>query len=226
MSARCGSIRYDAFPSEANRGHDEGLWAIALPLLLQTLLIVAVPLQAAVTTLIGHDRGPAHGSCRSLRSLSGILHDAAIRHLSTGSVEYARRLGGHSAQLRTLGHDTTPPARANPSTWCWRTNHRLIIPVPLSWGNRGHPFGSRAIAPVISHAHQIALKGTYRSDRIVYGLERYYLPEAERLDLENRIREAQAGTEEQPRFFVEVRIGPGSNAVPIALWLQGDRIEF
>lgn len=201
-----------------------GPWAIALPLFLQTLLIVAVPLQAAVTTLIGttvilrtvpvDPYDPFRGYYTTLQydiSQRGVLStldgwEAIQPNLEPSGVTKLLRPGkSFYVVMSDEAQMASPGATINDAPW---------VPVSVS---RDRPRNLPA--------HQMALKGTYRSDRIVYGLERYYLPEAERLDLEQRIREAQTG-EEQPRLFVEVRIGPFGNAVPIALWLQGDRIEF
>ncbi|MGD1860469.1 MAG: GDYXXLXY domain-containing protein [Leptolyngbyaceae cyanobacterium] len=201
-----------------------GLWAIALPLALQTLLIVVVPLQAAFTTLVGTNvilrtvpvdpYDPFRGYYTTLQydiSQRGVLStlegwEAIQPSLEPSGVTKLLRPGkSFYVVMSDEAELESPGATIRNAPW---------VPVQV--------FRDR---PRNLPAHQIALKGTYRSDRIVYGLERYYLPEAERLDLEQRIREAQTG-EAQPRLFVEVRIGPLGNAVPIALWLRGDRIEF
>ncbi len=201
-----------------------GLWAIALPLLLQTLLIVAAPFQAAISTLLG--------TTVILRTVPVDPYDPFRGYYTTLQYDISQR-----GVLSTLdGWETIQPnlepsevsqlLRPGQSFYVVLADQTQVEdPSATIVGEPWTPIRVTRDRPRNLPAHRIALRGTYRGDRIVYGLERYYLPEAERLDLENRIREAQAG-EEQPRFFVEVRIGPGGNAVPIALWLQGDRIEF
>lgn len=210
--------------AEKQRRPRLGLWAIALPLFIQTLLIMALPLQAAIATLLG--------TTVILRTVPVDPYDPFRGYYTTLQYDISQR-----GVLSTLeGWEEIQPNLEPIGT------HRLLRPgqafyVVLSDQTQveapgativGEPWTPISVSrerPRQLPAHQIALKGTYRSDQIVYGLERYYLPEAERLDLERRIREAQNGAE-QPRFFVEVRIGPLGNAVPIALWLQGDRIAF
>ena len=201
-----------------------GLWAIALPLLLQTLLIVAVPFQAAITTLLG--------TTVILRTVPVDPYDPFRGYYTTLQYDISQRgvlstLDGWEAIQPDLDpSEVSQLLRPGQSFYVVLADQTQVEgPSATIVGEPWTPIRVTRDRPRNLPAHQIALRGTYRGDRIVYGLERYYLPEAERLDLENRIREAQAG-EEQPRFFVEVRIGPGGNAVPIALWLQGDRIEF
>ena len=201
-----------------------GLWAISLPLLLQTLLIVAVPFQAAITTLLG--------TTVILRTVPVDPYDPFRGYYTTLQYDISQRgvlstLDGWEAIQPDLDpSEASQLLRPGQSFYVVLADQTQVEdPSATIVGEPWTPIRVTRDRPRNLPAHQIALRGTYRGDRIVYGLERYYLPEAERLDLENRIREAQAG-EEQPRFFVEVRIGPGGNAVPIALWLQGDRIEF
>ena len=201
-----------------------GPWMIALPLLVQTLLIMALPLQAALTSLLG--------TTVILRTVPVDPYDPFRGYYTTLQYDISQR-----GVLSTLEgwEEIRPNLEPLGTTQLLRPGQSFYV-VLSAQAQVEHPSATIVGEPWtpirVSHArprqlppHQIALKGTYRSDRIIYGLERYYLPEAERLDLDRRIRDAQTGTE-QPRFFVEVRIGPLGNAVPIALWLQGDRIEF
>ena len=198
-----------------------GLWAIALPLLIQTVLITSVPLQAAIAMVMGKTvvlrtvpvdpYDPFRGYYTTLRydiSQRGILSTLSGWEAIKSDLE-----PNAAMELLESGNPffvlLEAPQNADPAT------------SPLPW----KPIAVTRQRPRKLLSNQIALKGTYRRDRIVYGLERYYLPEAERIDLENRIREAQTA-ENPPRLMVEVRIGPLGNAVPIALWLQDQRIEF
>lgn len=201
-----------------------GPWAIALPLFLQTVLIVAVPLQAAIATLLG--------TTVILRTVPVDPYDPFRGYYTTLQYDISQRgvlstLEGWEVIQPNLEPTGTPRIlRPGQSFYVVLADQTPADPpAATSVGEPWQPVRVARDRPGSLPPNQIALKGTYRSDRIVYGLERYYLPEAERLDLERRIREAQTG-EEQPRFFVEVRISPLGNAVPIALWLQGDRIEF
>lgn len=200
------------------------LWAIALPLLIQSLLIVAVPLEAAIATVMG--------TTVILRTVPVDPYDPFRGYYTTLQYDISQRgvlstLEGWENVRSDLEPTATPRLlRPGQSFFVVLENpQQAENPSASPQGTAWDPIAVSQRRPRDLPDDQIALKGIYRGDRIVYGLERYYLPEAERLDLERRIREAQTG-DQQPRFLVEVRIGPFGNAVPIALWLQGERIEF
>ncbi|MGF1461077.1 MAG: GDYXXLXY domain-containing protein [Leptolyngbyaceae cyanobacterium] len=200
-----------------------GPWAIALPLFFQTLLIVAVPLQAAITSVLG--------TTVILRTVPVDPYDPFRGYYTTLQYDISQRgvlstlAGWDDIQPQLEPSDTLRVLQPGQSFYVVLANQSQIdSPTATIYGAPWEPVRVTRDRPQDLAADHIALKGTYRRDRIVYGLERYYLPEAERLDLERRIREAQS-SDEQPRFLVEVRIGP-LGAVPIALWLQGERIEF
>ena len=201
-----------------------GMWAIALPLLIQTVLIIAVPFQAAMTM--------AMGETVILRTVPVDPYDPFRGYYTTLQYDISQRgvlstLEGWDAIQADLGPSSTTKLLRPGKTFFVILSEQAAANdvganMPLvPW----QPVAVSQQRPTNLPDDQIAIKGTYRSDRIVYGMERYYLPEDRRLDLERRIREAQTA-EEQPRLMVEVRIGPFGKAVPIALWLQNQRIEF
>jgi uncharacterized membrane-anchored protein len=201
-----------------------GLWAIALPLLIQTALIVSVPLHAALATLTG--------ATIILRTVPVDPYDPFRGYYTTLQYDISQR-----GVLSTLDgwEKIQSDLEPSPTNKLLRPGKTFFVVLEQPAGENAttdssapppwQPIAVSRQRPADLPDNQTAIKGTYRSDRIVYGMERYYLPEAERLDLESRIRLAQT-PESQPRLFVEVRIGPFGKAVPIALWLQDERIEF
>ncbi|MDB9528176.1 GDYXXLXY domain-containing protein [Oscillatoria sp. CS-180] len=200
-----------------------GLWAISIPLLIQTAIIIALPLQAAIATVLG--------TTVILRTVPVNPYDPLRGYYTTLQYDISQR-----GVLSTLeGWDEVQPnlepvsamelLRPGKSFFVVLAQSEPDPPVAEALVTPWQPIAISRQRPTNLPDNQIAIKGTYRSDRVIYGLERYYLPEAERIDLERRIREAQTG-EEQPRLMVEIRIGPLGKAVPIALWLQEQRIEF
>lgn len=198
-----------------------GLWAITLPLLIQTWLIAAVPLQAAIARVMG--------TTVMLQTVPVNPHDPFIGYYVTLRYDISQR-----GILSTLeGWDTLKSdwAASQPTDLLASGRSFFVIleappanntaTVPQPW----QPVAVSRQYPRNLPDNQFALKGTYRSDRILYGLERYYLPETESDDLEERIRNAQTA-EGSPRLRVEVRIGPFGNAVPIAFWVGDQRLEF
>lgn len=196
------------------------LWAIALPILFKAGLVMAVPLQAAIATTFG--------KTVVLRTVPIDPYDPFRGYYTSLRYDISQR--GILSTLEgwnQIKADLEPP----PSTEILEPGRPFYVllqapaegssDIPIPW----QPISVATQRPSDLPNDQIALRGLYRRELIVYGLERYYLPESERIELEEEIRVAQTA-EEQPRLMVEVRIGPWGNAVPIALWLQDQRIEF
>lgn len=90
------------------------------------------------------------------------------------------------------------------------------------------PVAVQGDRPTDLAADQIALRGAYRyNGRITYDLERYYIPEAQRTEINNRIADLQRDPEATVTpFVVEVKVGPQGHAMPVGLWLDGTFIQF
>ncbi|MEO1093569.1 MAG: GDYXXLXY domain-containing protein [Cyanobacteria bacterium J06638_28] len=196
------------------------LWAIALPILLKAVLVAAVPLQAAIAT--------SFGKTVVLRTVPIDPYDPFRGYYTSLRYDISQR--GILSTLEgwnQIKADLEPPA----STEILEPGRPFYVLLQAPTANSSEPPTPWQPIAVVAERpsdlpdNQIALRGLYRRELIVYGLERYYLPESERIELEDQIRAAQTA-EEQPRLMVEVRIGPWGNAVPIALWLQDQRVEF
>lgn len=197
-----------------------GLWAIALPLLVQTLLIVSVPLSTAIAMVTG--------KTVVLRTVPVDPYDPFRGYYVTLRYDISQR-----GILSTLEgwEQIRPVLEPTPTLEILESGNPFFVVLEDPGTTDGQDLAPWQPVAVSKHRprnlpdNQIALQGTYRRDLILYGLERYYLPEADRLDLDNRIRTAQTA-EAQPRLMVEVRVGPWGSAIPIALWLEDQRIEF
>ncbi|MGG6294689.1 GDYXXLXY domain-containing protein [Leptolyngbya sp. AN02str] len=89
--------------------------------------------------------------------------------------------------------------------------------------------------------NQVAIKGRYQNWQIVYDLERYYMPEEQRDDINNRINElgwapmppisdpsqpnAPAAPPSRP-FVVEAKVGSQGQSVPVGFWLKDAYFKF
>ncbi|QYO62886.1 GDYXXLXY domain-containing protein [Leptolyngbya sp. 7M] len=72
-------------------------------------------------------------------------------------------------------------------------------------------------------ANQVAIQGrTNRYGQISYGLETYYMPEAQRNALNTDISQ----TQDRQAFVVEVKVDGSGNAVPISLWVKDRNYRF
>lgn len=198
-----------------------GFWAIALPLIVQTVLVGAGPFKAAIARAIG--------TTVVLRTAPVGPYDPFQGYYLTLRYDISQRgilstLNGWDGSKLAL--EPAPPTELlRPGSPFF-----VILQAPEAAPSDGAPQPWQPVAitqqrPRTLAEDQIALRGTHRRGRILYGLERYYLPEAKRIALDEQIRQAQTD-ETQPRLRVEVRIAPFGNAVPIALWLQDYRIEF
>jgi uncharacterized membrane-anchored protein len=76
--------------------------------------------------------------------------------------------------------------------------------------------------------NQVAVHGVYRYGGITYDLERYYMPEAQRDDINDRIAAVQQQTtaDEAVPFVVEVRVGKQGHAVATGFWLEDTFFHF
>jgi len=81
-------------------------------------------------------------------------------------------------------------------------------------------------------ANQVALQGIYRGNQVTYGLERYYIPEDQRVDINNRIQALQTtpdpNTPPPPSsFVVQVKVGSqNGDAILEGLWLGETFLKF
>ncbi|MGB3614223.1 MAG: GDYXXLXY domain-containing protein [Elainellaceae cyanobacterium] len=72
--------------------------------------------------------------------------------------------------------------------------------------------------------NQVALKGLYRWGRLTYGLERYYIPEDQRVEINERINQLQWTQPEN--YLVEVKVDGAGEAVPVSLWIGEENYRF
>jgi uncharacterized membrane-anchored protein len=95
--------------------------------------------------------------------------------------------------------------------------------------------------PTQLEANQVALRGRYEYWSIIYDLERYYMPEDRRDEINTKISEIQQANPVEPNpdptlaesssnttrpFVVEVKVGGLGQGVPLGFWLQDEYIRF
>ena len=189
------------------------LWRFFLPLSFQLLLVLAVPSLDVYTNLFGQ---------------------TVI--LQTVPVDPYELLRGYS---QTLSYEISRTSYLN-SLPGWSELAKdielihllkfyLVLESPSSASaNQKPPQPWKPVAisrkkPDNLAANQIAIQGKILSsgnrERIKYGLETYYLPEAQRKEINDEIGNLRR---EERQFVVEVKIDRWGNSIPISLWL-GDR---
>ena len=86
---------------------------------------------------------------------------------------------------------------------------------------------------------QVALKGVFKKyNRAEYGLERYYMPEDQRDQINKEIRELRNNrnpngaiiprnnSDNRQPFVVEIKVGKDGHSVPVSLWLSDRNYKF
>lgn len=192
-------------------------WRFLAAMLLQSALIVAVPFQSALTYSQGE-----------------------TITLQTAPVDPYDLLRGYS---QTLSFDISNPntLKALPGgeeVLTWKNQGELIYvtlaepeeaapdptlsvqPPPTAWT----PVAVSLALPEALEPGQVALRGRYGNWRILYGLETYYMPEAQRDDINETIRQLQRTNDEA--FVVDVKVDAKGNSVPLSLWIEGEPYQF
>ncbi len=92
--------------------------------------------------------------------------------------------------------------------------------VPAAW----KPVAVSRDRPQSLPQNQVALKGRYTGWQVEYGLETYYMPESQRNDINAQINNVQ-GSENQA-FVVDVKVDNKGNSVPVSLWVGNEQYQF
>jgi uncharacterized membrane-anchored protein len=183
-------------------------WRLWLPLLFQTALILGVPAQDAYTYVAGRQI--------TLQTAPVDPYDLLRGHYQTLGYEISR-----SDQLRSL-----PGGE-------WFEQHQfkagqfyVVLEAPTTETTPPKPWKPIRISatrPTDLAANQVAIQGkTNRYGQITYGIETYYMPEANRNELNTDISQ----TQDRQAFVVDVKVDGSGNAVPISLWVKDRNYRF
>lgn len=207
------------------------VWRFGLPLLFQVLLILLIPAQAAYTYFAGS---------------SVILQTVPVDPYSLLQGYYVtlRYEISQGATLEQLpGWSTIQDTRLyqDPALLAGADSFYVILEEPrmeTDSNNSDEATSQKAQSPpawipvrVVGDrpeslpSNQVALKGRYGQSGIVYGLEQYFIPEDQRDEINERIRETQISGNPQS-YVVEVSVTKDGNAVPVSLWIEGENYRF
>lgn len=192
-----------------------------LPLIFQIALICAIPAQAIYTHLTGTKVILQTVPVDPYDFLRG--YSQTLRY-DISRLEEIKRLSGWETVLRQTGEDddSLPPRG---------TTVYVILQAPDTETTSLPPSPWRAIAvrherPVDLGAKEVAIKGELNYSWVEYGLERYYFPEQQRDNINQKISNLQGNNTEERPFVVEVKVDEGGNAVPVSLWLGDENYQF
>jgi len=190
-------------------------WRFLAAMLLQSALIVGVPLQSALTYMQGETvtlktlpvdpYDPLRGYSQTLRF--DISNVSTLKSLPGGESVFTWQNKGELIYV-TLASPSV--ANAEPED----------IGAPEAWP----PVAVSLARPESLVSGQVALQGRYRSRRVDYGLETYYMPEAQRNDINDQIRQVQR--EDADAFVVDVKVDAKGNSVPQSLWISDQEYQF
>jgi len=184
-------------------------WRFWLPLAFQVVLVLAVPARSAYTYWSGQTAflrvGPVD-PYELLRGYSQTLNLAISRR------SQLQDLSGWEQLLAQSRSDRDPERLAV------GTAFYVILEAPEQERQAWTPVAVRAQRPSSLPADRIALRGRQKRYDIDYGLDRYYLPEAQREAINERIRELAPSE----WILLQVKVDRRGHAVPVRLWV-GDR---
>lgn len=189
-------------------------WKFWTPLLFQLILILAVPSQAFYTQVTGKTvilqtapvdpydffRGYYQTLSYDISSLDTLKGLPGWKQIAKAE-EYLP-LG--TLIYVTLEQPKDSTKSQHPSAW---------KPVKVS-----------AEYPQNLSNNQIVLQGKSTGWSIEYGLERYYMPENQREQINSTITEAQM--KDQQSFVVEVKVNAQGKAIPVSLWVRDRNYKF
>ena len=197
-------------------------WRLVVPLLCQTALILGMPAQSFYTHVTG--------KTVILQTMPVDPYDPLRGYSQTLSYDISRqenlqRLPG----WKELIPPTTPKSTKAGSNYI--TPGKIvyvILEAPATTSNppkAWKPVGVSSMLPKSLAANQIALKGKSTPGSIEYGLETYYMPEAQRDYINQDINQTPQGRQRQA-FVVEAKVDEKGRSVPISLWVRDRNYRF
>ncbi len=197
-------------------------WRFSLALLFQTLLILIVPIQAIHTRLSGQNA--------ILQTIPVDPYDLVRGYYQTLRYEISR-----VETLQTLPGwpELLTPQPNGSKSLSIGTRFFVILQAPAAPQRDERPpppWLPVAVSPDLPEnlsRDRVALEGTYTEEGFVtYDLERYYLPEDQRTEINGRIQDLQSQPGQERAFVVEVKIDRDGEAVPVRLWIGSRSYQF
>lgn len=206
-------------------------WRFWLPLLFQTGLILVVPAQVIYTQLTG--------KTVILQTVPADPYEL----LQGYSQKLKYDISDQDSLRRLPGWQELPKQQPSGSKLKFiepGTRFYVTLAEPLGPPKSQLPQAWKAIAlslrrPVKLPESQVALVGTVKAGSIQYGLERYYIPEDQREQINSDLRQsrlsdptplqlalplADSQQQQKPPVVMEIKVNNQGNAVPIGLWAR------
>ncbi len=196
------------------------IWRLIAPLLFQVGLIMAVPLQAMYTDVIGKmvvlQTTPVEAN--------DVLRGSSLNlDYNISRPETLRRLPGWNDWLRRNSRRGRQIIQGSTLYLILQERRSFDRNELQSW----RPIRVSNNRPVYLSNNQVALKGNYQDGLINYGLENYFITDEQRREINNdlaQIQESRNGREEP--ILVRVKVDPQGNAVPMGLSIRDRNYRF
>jgi uncharacterized membrane-anchored protein len=185
-------------------------WRFWLPLVCQAALILAIPSQALYTQVTGQTV--------ILKTVPVDPYDLLRGYSVTLNYDISQ-----VATLRQLpGWSEFEKQKVGDSEGSATQSFYLVLEAPAG-ANTDPPLPWRAVRisrdrPTNLASNQVLLQGQMKYGSVQYGLERYYIPEDQRDDINQNISAAQGNQGTQP-IVVEAKVDAQGHAVPISFWV-------
>ncbi len=192
------------------------LWRLVVPLLLQAGITLAVPISSIYTETIGKTVILQTAPVDPNDVLRGnyVVLDYNISRVETlkklpGWNELVKQYPGINPQYFPIAQDANLYIILQSSTPAWK------------------PIRVTSELPTTMVINQVALRGKYRYGSIIYGLEKYDIPESESEKVHKNIFQSQEilSKNVQP-ILVQVKVDPRGNAVPITMQVGKRYYQF
>ncbi len=191
------------------------VWSFWLPFLLQTILVLSVPVQAAYTYL--------SGKTVIVQTIPVDPYDLLRGYSQTLRYDISR----YDTLKNLPGWETIEPLSDA------GTSFYVTLEAPISTpssGNRPPPWKPIAInrdRPTNLPANQVAIQGRKSSYSWVdYGLESYYFPEDQREEINTYINQTLQNSRGERPFVVEIKVDSQGKAIPVSLWVGDKKYQF
>jgi uncharacterized membrane-anchored protein len=199
------------------------IWRLWLPLCVQTLLILAVPTQAIYTRVTGKPI---------------VLQTAPVDPydlLRGYSVTLSYEISQVGALRQLPGWQTLPKFTSNAQDLAPNTTIYVVLEAPTLITQPPQPWKSvrvSSVRPTDLKPNQLALRGKASYSRVEYGLETYYIPEDQRVQINQDISEVQRRCPRQqsspckPAIVTEANANSDGIAFPTNLWVEDRNYRF
>ncbi|MEL7355196.1 MAG: GDYXXLXY domain-containing protein [Cyanobacteria bacterium J06560_6] len=193
-------------------------WRFWAAIALQSALIVAVPFKSALTYTTG--------KTVTIQTAPVDPYDIFRGYSQTLSYEISdisllRELPGGDSVFSEIGD-----GRPRPFYVTLEETSATAADITASDNAAPPPWQPVAVSleqPKLLKENQVALQGHSRYNSVRYGLETYYMPEAQRNDINRNIANVRGSNE---AFVVDVKVDGQGTSVLRSLWIEGEEYRF